>query len=406
MPSIADQILYNPFNAAFRADPYPVYDVLRNTDPVHRSPLGFWAVSRYADVAKLLADPTLDFYPRDMYERIRDATKDPTSPTAKIARWLMLTDRREHRRFRGLLNRYFTPDAVESATDIIEARVRELLDRMPTDGPVDFVAEMARPLPLNVLCDWLGIPESDREQCRAWAVAIGRVLISALNPAVLRGMGEALLACDDYLRGLVAERRFSPRDDLLSKLLTAEHAAEPITEDEVVADVILLLGASSETTVNVLSLGVYTLLRHPEALALLRADPSLTRNAVDELLRFDSPAQLAGRYTAHDLDISGHLVPANSKLSLLIGAAHRDPARYENPNQLDLHRRDPRPLSFGAGAHHCIGAWLARLEVDTALRMLLERFPQIHLADAAIPWRPDAIALRAPAVLPVQVSVR
>jgi cytochrome P450 len=368
--------------------------------------LGFWVISRHADVAKLLADTTLDFYSRDMYARIRDATEDPTSPTAKIARWLMLTDRREHRRFRGLLNRYFTPAAVESATGIIRARVCELLDRMPTDQSTDFVAGLARPLPMNVLCDWLGIPEADRERCRDWAAAIGRVLISALNPMVIRGMGEALLACDEYLRGLIAQRRQVPRDDLLSKLLTAEHAGEQITEDELVADVVLLLGASSETTVNMLSLGVYTLLCHPDALAILREDPSITRNAVDELLRFDSPAQLAGRYTAHDLDVGGNVVPAGSRLSLLIGAAHRDPARYEKPDQLDLYRSDPRPLSFGAGSHHCIGAWLARLEVETALRMLLERFPEIHLAGSAVQWRSDAVALRAPAALPVRVSVR
>jgi cytochrome P450 len=219
-------------------------------------------------------------------------------------------------------------------------------------------------------------------------------------------MGEAVLECDAYLRDLIAQRRKDPQEDLLSKLMTAEHGGEPITEDELVADVILLLGASSETTVNMLSIGMYTLLSHPDALAILRADPSVTHNTVDELLRFDSPAQLAGRYTAHDLDVGGTVVPAGSRLSLLIGAAHRDPARYERPDQLDLHRPDPRPLSFGAGPHYCIGAWLARLEVETALRMLLERFPEIRLADSAIQWRSDAVALRAPAALSVQVSVR
>lgn len=406
MQSTANKLLYNPFDPALRADPYPTYERLRADDPVHRSPLGFWVISRYPDVAKLLADSTLDFYSRDMYTRIREAMKDPASPAAKIARWLLFTDRREHRRFRGLLNRYFTPAAVEHATDLIHARTSELLDRLPTDQPTDFVAGLARPLPLNVLCDWLGLPAEDRELFRVWAAAIGRVLVSVLNPEVVRRMGEALLACDAYLRDLVADRRRAPRDDVLSTLLTAEYAGTPITDDELIADVILLLGAASETTVNMLSLGVYTLLRHPDALATLRVDPSVTRNAVDELLRYDSPAQLVGRYTEHDLEVADTVVPAGSRLTLLIGAAHRDPDRYPEPDRLDPYRAEPRPLSFGMGAHHCIGAWLARLEVDIALRLLLARFPRMRLVDEPVRWRSDAVALRAPAVLPVEVSTR
>lgn len=404
MLSTGNGLLYNPFSPAFRADPYPAYRRLRTDDPVHRSPLGFWVISRYADVAKLQADPGLDFYSPVMYGRIRDAMTDPDSPTARVGRWLLFTDRREHRRFRGLLNKFFTPAAVARAAEVIEASVTDLLDQLPVAEPVDLMARLARPLPMNILCDWLGIPRQDREQCRSWAASIGRVLVSVLNPEVLRRMGSAVLACDSYFREQVAERRRAPRADLLSSLLEAEYGHEPISDDEVVADLILILGASSETTVNMLGMAVWSLLRNPDQLAVLRADPSVTRNAVDELLRYESPAQLAGRFTPRDLDVSGSMVPAGSRLTLLIGSANRDPERFADPDRLDLRRADPRPLSFGLGAHHCIGAWLARLEVEIALRMLLDRFGQIRLVDEPLQWRGDSVALRAPVGLPVELT--
>jgi cytochrome P450 len=404
MPSTGSGLLYNPFSPAFRTDPYPAYRRLRTNDPVHRSPLGFWVISRYADVAKLQADPSLDFYSPAMYGRIRDAMTDPDSPTARVGRWLLFTDRLEHRRFRGLLNKFFTPAAVASAGQVIEAAVTDLLDQLPAGDPVDLMARLARPLPMNILCDWLGVPRQDRELCRSWAASIGRVLVSVLNPEVLRRMGDAVLACDAYFRAQLDERRRAPRADLLSSLLSAEHGDVPISDDELVADLILILGASSETTVNMLGMAIWSLLGHPDQLAVLRADSSVTRNAVDELLRYESPAQLAGRFTSHDLDVAGHTVPAGSRLTLLIGSANRDPERFADPDCLDLRRADPRPLSFGLGAHHCIGAWLARLEVEIALRMLVNRFQQIRLTGEPVQWRGDSVALRAPVALPVELT--
>jgi cytochrome P450 len=397
-------LLYNPFDPVLRADPYPTYQRLRDEAPVHRSPLGFWVVSRYGDVSRLLADTTLDFYPPEMYGRIRDAMTEPDSPASKIGRWLLFTDRREHRRFRGLLNSYFSPNAVAKANSLVQDSVDAVLARFPTAEPTDFVAGLARPLPMNVLCDWIGVPREDREQCREWAASIGRVLVAALNPEITRRMGEAVLACDAYFRVLIAERRAAPRDDLLTALLGSEHGGTPITEDELVADLILLLGASSETTVNMLSMGMLSLLRNPAELERLRSDPELARTGVDELLRYDSPSQLVGRYTGHDLQVGDETIPAGTRLSLLIGAANRDPDRFPDPDRLDLSRPDARPLSFGLGAHHCIGAWLARLEVETVLRGLVERFGRMSLVDGPLAWRSDAVALRAPAVLPVEVS--
>lgn len=401
-----NRLLYNPFDPALRVDPYPVYRRLRTEDPVHRSPLGFWALSRYDDVAALQRDSSLDFFSRAMYKRIKDAIEDPASPSAKIARWLLFTDKREHRRFRGLMGRYFTPRAVEAARPLITVKVAELLDRLPTDEPADLIAGFAKPLPMNTLCDWLGVPPEDRERCRDWAAAIGRILVSVLNPEMVRRMSDAVLACDAYLRVQVAERRRAPRDDLLSILLGAEHGGEPISDDELVADLILLLGATYETTVNMLANGIHALLRNPDQLALLRDDPSLIANAVDELLRYDSPAQLHGRWTSHDLEVGGTTVPAGSRLILLIAAGNRDPERFSDPDRLDLRRPDPKPLSFGAGAHHCLGAWLARMEAEIALSMLLDRFHRLGPIVQPLEWRSEPVAIRALKALPVKVSTR
>lgn len=397
-------LLYNPFDPRLRADPYPVYRRLRDEDPVHRSPLGFWALSRYADVVTLQRDTSLEFFGHQTIDRLKDAMRDPSGPAAKIGRWLLFTDRQEHRRFRGLMGRFFTPRAVERVRPLVTAKVEELLDRLPTDRPVDLVAELAQPLPMTMFSEWLGIPPQDRAQVRQWAASIGRILVSVLNPEMIRKMADAVLACDTYLRGQVAERRRAPRDDLLSELLGATHGGEPISDDELVANVILLLGATYETTVNMLGNSILALLQNPDQRELLCADRSVLGNAVDELLRYDSPAQLHGRYAPHELEIGGKVIPAGSRIILLIGAANRDPERFADPDRLDLRRPDPRPLSFGTGVHACLGAWVARLESEVALSMLLDRFPRIGRISEPLYWRSEPAAIRALRALPVELS--
>lgn len=406
MLTVNDQLLYNPFDPALRANPYPIYRTLRREDPVHRSPLGFWAVSRYADVVQLQRDASLDFYSPVMYRRLKEAMTDPTSPTSKIARWLQFTERAAHRRFRGLMGPYFTPRAAAELRPLIEGKVQELFDALPEGEPVDFIEGFAKPLPINMLCGWLGLEPEHYDRCRQWAESIGRVLITVLNPEVIRRMGEAVLASDAFFREQLAIRRADPRDDLLTRFMDAEYDGLRITEDELVANLILLLGATYETTRNMLGNSLLTLLRNPDQFALLYAQGMVDRNAVDELLRFESPSQLQGRYTPHDLEVAGHTIPAGSRITLLIGSGNRDEEQYDRPDVLDLGRPDPRPLSFGGGPHHCLGAWISRIEVEAALTMLVRQYPTIRLAASEpFPWRPEPAA-RALAALPVTLSTR
>ena len=397
-------LLYNPFDPALRVDPYPIYHRLRELDPVHRSPLGFWAFSRYDDVSRVQRDTSLGFFSQENVNRLAAAVRDASSPAAKIGRWLLFTDRIEHQRFRGLMNPFFSPRALERVRAVIEAEVEELLAGLPARGTTDLMSTFAQLLPINMLCTWLGIPRNDRERCRSWAASIGRVLVSVLNPELIRSMADAILACDAYVREQVAQRHRAPQDDLLTALLEAEFDGRPIDDDELVANVILLLGATYETTVNMIGNSILALLRHPEQLELLRSDRSLLTGAVEELLRYDSPAQLHGRFNYDELEVGGRLIPPESRLILLIGAANRDPDRFEDPDVLDVTRYDAKPLSFGGGPHYCLGAGVARLESQICLSLLLDRFPRLRLVEEKIRWRSEPVALRALRALPVELD--
>jgi cytochrome P450 len=302
------------------------------------------------------------------------------------------------------MNPFFSPRALERVRAVIEAEVEELLAGLPARGTTDLMSTFAQLLPINMLCTWLGIPRNDRERCRSWAASIGRVLVSVLNPELIRSMADAILACDAYVREQVAQRHRAPQDDLLTALLEAEFDGRPIDDDELVANVILLLGATYETTVNMIGNSILALLRHPEQLELLRSDRSLLTGAVEELLRYDSPAQLHGRFNYDELEVGGRLIPPESRLILLIGAANRDPDRFEDPDVLDVTRYDAKPLSFGGGPHYCLGAGVARLESQICLSLLLDRFPRLRLVEEKIRWRSEPVALRALRALPVELD--
>jgi cytochrome P450 len=282
----------------------------------------------------------------------------------------------------------------------IQAIVGSLLDQAVERGSMDVVGDMAYPVPITVICDLLGVPESDRALFREWSADVALSLDPMMSADVLARTNEAIAGFTEYFTGLVAARRTDPGEDLLTALIAAEDEGRSLTQDELLAMCILLLVAGHETTVNLISNGMLALLRNPEQLARLRDDPSLIRTGVEELLRYDSPVQLSARIPLEDVDIGGKRVLKGQHVVALNGAANRDPAQFPDPDSLDLGRRDNRHLAFGGGIHFCLGAPLARVEGQVAIGELVRRAPKIELAEESLEWR-ETVTLRGLKRLPV-----
>jgi cytochrome P450 len=386
-----------------RADPYPRYAALRAVAPVHRSTFGFWALSRYDDCQQLLRHPGVgkDFSAAmsamgmsDTQQTVQDRFRNDRSN-------MLLTDPPDHTRLRGLVSRAFTPRTVESLRPRIVAIVDDLLDGFGTE--TDVVDALAFPLPITVIGDMLGVPAEDRLALRPLVRAVTAVLELAITPEELAAADVADSELGAYFSALAAQRRAHPRDDLLTKLIEAEDKGDQLTEHELISTVILLFAAGFETTTHLIGNGVLALLRNPDQLDRLRADRTLVRPAVEELLRYDSPVQLAARTAYEDLTIGDTSVPAGSVVLALLGAANRDPARFGDPEQLDVGRDEGPPMSFGGGIHFCLGAALARLEGQIVLDRLLDRFGTMELAGGPVTYR-DSLTLRGLVELPVRFS--
>jgi cytochrome P450 len=401
--STSDTLEFNPFLPEVHEDPYPLYHRLRAEDPVHRSPLGFWVLTRHADVLAVLRDPRMSRDPRRS-QRVAllraSAEVDELLAAEEAAPSMLFVDPPDHPRLRTLVNKAFTPAAVERLRPRVEELVAGLLERVAGAGAMDVVEELAYPLPVTVICELFGVPEADRDRFRAWS----RGLVHLLDPLVASDALERALqarqALRGYLAGLIAERRAHPSGDLLTALIAAEDQGHQLSEAELVSMCVLLLVAGHETTVNLIANGMLALLRDPEARAWLQAEPGLARGAVEELLRYDSPVQFTSRHALADLDVGGRRVRAGETVVAVLGAANRDPAQFPAPDRLDLARAPNRHLAFGGGIHFCLGAPLARMEAAIAIPAMLARLPGLELG-LAPPVRRDTVTLRGLASLPV-----
>ena len=391
---------FNPMDPEFLADPYPTYRRLRTEDPVHHSPLDFWVLTRYEDVVAVLRDPRFIKEPLAAFVAARFGVAVP--PGVGVS--MLDRDPPNHTRLRSLVSKAFTPRVVEGLRPRIQEIVDSLITRAEAAGSMDLIEELAYPLPVNVICEMLGVPVEDHERFKGWSLDIARGLDSILLPPeseVPRRSGAARHAMTDYFRGLVAERRASPRGDLLSALIAAEEAGDKLSEDELLATCILLLIAGHETTVNLIGNGTLALLRHPGELRRLRENPGLIASAVEELLRYDGPVQRTARIPSTDVTIGGRTIGKGEMVMPFIGAADRDPAQFPDPDRLDLARTDNRHIAFGWGIHFCLGAPLARVEGQIAIDALVRRLPKLELVTDEPEYR-QSLTLRGLKTLPVR----
>lgn len=395
-------------DAAFLANPYPAYRALREAGPIHWSTEffgGAWLLTRHADVEQVLRDPRFSAQRTGGWVTDREQEKGELAGFQQLfARAMLFLDAPDHMRIRKVLNAGFKPEVIQALVPHIEQTVAELLDAVDGQPSFDFMQAVARPLPVRVIAKMMGIAPDANADFVGWsddlAVFIGAPLATH---AQARRAQASLLAMGRYFEALVAQRRQSPGDDLVSRLLQAEDAGDIHSHAELLAQCAMLLFAGHETTRNLLGNGLYALLSNPEQWQRLQNEPALVPSAVRELLRFDSPVQYTGRRVAADMELHGQRLRRGELVVPLIGAANRDPLRHPGPDRLDVAGRDGGSVSFGSGAHVCIGAVLTRLEAEITLRQLLQRFPYLRLAGTRPQWA-DNPAYRGLVALPLETG--
>jgi cytochrome P450 len=381
----APALLFNPLDPAFRVNPYPFYARLRAEDPVHRTPTGVWALSRYAGCAAVLRDHarwSSDLRNNASYQRALAAGRaNPEAEALGKTPPFLILDPPDHTRLRGLVSKAFTPKVIEGHRARVQELVDGFIDAAAAQSTMELIEDFAYPLPITVICELLGVPAEDRSTFQQWSRELSRGLDpeEVLPPEAIEARRRAGNAFADYFRELIATRRREPRDDLLSALIAAEEEGDKLSEDELVSTCIFLLAAGHETTVNLLGNGTLAFLRHPAELAKLRADPSLARGAGGEVLRYDPPVQYAPRIAMEDVAIDGVTIGRGEQAVVLIGAANRDPAAFTDPDRFDITRGESRHLAFGLGIHFCLGAPLARLQGEVAFATMARRLHGLRL---------------------------
>ena len=399
----SDELIFNPYVPGFAEDPYPTYHRLRDGDPIQNHPAGFWLVSRYADVTALLRaglsveDRNLASGP--MADQYQALAKD----AATVSISMLDRDPPDHTRLRSLVTKVFTVRAVAALEPMITELVDRSLDRIAEAGSTDLIEELAFPLPFAVISEMLGMPDTGHAQLRELTGTLVLAAEVVTDPDVRKAIAAAGNEICALIRDVIAWKKTNPADDLLTALIAAEEDGDKLSDDELVAQVMLLYVAGHETTVNLIGNGTVALLRNPSQHGLLRAQPDLAANAVEEFLRYDSPVQQTRRITTAPFVLGGHDIPPGAFLIAVLGAANRD-ERHFGPDaaELRLDRADARThVSFGAGPHHCLGAALARLEGRLAIGRLVSRFPSLAL-DGEITWN-GRLNMRGAQKVPIHV---
>lgn len=394
---------------AFRADPYPVYALLRRTAPVvkMKSPMGSepYLITRYADVVEALKDPRYSNDPKNQRPDQNPMKAWWMPRVFSVLQDSMITsDDPAHQRLRGLVHLAFTPKRIERIMDRIEQVTDELLDQAGRKRDINLIQDFALPLPLTVISDLMGVPESER---MGFYRAVSPFLDSlAGSPLKMLAQYPNATKLMRFFERMIALRRADPQDDLITALVQAEQAGDRLSEDELLSMIFLLLLAGHETTVNLIGNGTLALLDFPDQLRLLHDEPAIIDRAIEELLRYGNPVENGtNRFLTEDVTLHGVTMPRHSPVLLMLASANRDETVFENAGRLDLNRQPNRHVAFGLGVHYCVGAPLARLEGRIAINALVQRYPNLQLTIPRdqVPWR-TAVAVRGVKALPVRLT--
>jgi cytochrome P450 len=395
--------LYHLLDPEVLANPYPLYHRLRSHDPVHWDPyLHAWIVTRYEDVITVLQRYSADRSPTPAFFEALGAPE--VAPVAKVMNKQMLfMDAPSHTRLRKLAGLSFTPARVRVLRDHIQQIATRLIEDVINRGTgnMDLLADFAEPLPAIVTAEMLGVPVEDHNKLKNWSVTFAEMLGNFQhNPDRLPGVLEAVENLKNYFSEAIKEQRVRPRDGLLHAFMVAELDGDRLTDEEIVANCIVTMVGGLETTTNLITNGILSLLRNPDQMQRLRSEPDIMPAAVEELLRYESPSQHTARLAPDDVVLGGKKIAKRQAVIAVMAAGNRDPERFPDPDKLDFDRPDNRHLAFGWGAHFCFGAPLARLEGHIAFETLLKRFPVLELGEGKLVWRAN-LGLRGLEALPL-----
>ena len=385
----ADPVFFNPLQDGYAASPWSHFAEMRDHEPVHDSFGSQWFLFRYADVTRLLRDPTLSVDDENItvHDAERLASFEDAFGEMERTRSMLGLDAPDHTRLRRLVSKAFTPSTIAALRPVIQKMVDAALDGMDERGTTEIVGDLAFPLPFDVISVMLGMPESDKDQVAKWSSALVKTLDPIITDEEIREAAEAERSMRQLLEEVIEWKRANPADDLLTALIQAEEDGDRLTASELRDQVQLLFVAGHETTVNLIGTGIHELLQRPEQAAILRDDPSLDASAVDELLRFVAPVQFSRRITLEPIEFDGKTIAAGTFVMAGLASANHDPAKWgDDADELDV-RRDgaAQHVSFGSGSHYCLGAALAKLEAQVAIGSFLRRFPDAH-ATGEVQW--------------------
>jgi len=393
------------FTDGFREDPYPTYGRFLGEPRIHYVDWGpgMWAIFNYADCSSALKDPRLSAKRTGslLLSLPPEKREEFTELARTLGLWMLFMDAPEHSRLRKLMNKGFSPSGMESLRSRIDQIVDRMIEPLRHIPEADLMHEIAHPMPVRVIAELLGIPDSMQTQLVQWSDSIATFFGNPRRTLEdIVAAQRAVVALTGYFRDEVGRRRLQKGNDLISLLLEIEEDGEVLTEEELHAQCVMLLFGGHETTRNLIGNGMYALLTHPEKLSELRARPEIVRSAVEELLRYESPVQYTGRMAREEMDLWGENVLPGEMIAIMLGAANRDPKQFEDAGVLILDRRNNAHLAFGAGAHFCIGNQLARLEGQAAILRLSQSFPRMQLSAQHPEWSPN-VGLRGLRSLPV-----